>query len=128
MPAGHNFQLAKPTVSVNGDNTLLGTDVRQVTEHIYQYVKSPSVSKPATVTITVPAGQVAHYTFGPHYPDHKVDNVSSFKYDGPFTVTNNSDQNGVYLYVVAFEADADGNAEANDQSPVVLAHFKINKS
>ncbi len=124
---GNNFQLAKPTIVLNADSAELGTVLRPLGEFIAQYVKEPEVTKPCTVVITANMAHVVHYTWGPQYPTHKVDNISCFKYTGPITVTNNVHQDGTVLYVASFVKDADGNAEPNNQSPVVIAKFKVDK-
>jgi hypothetical protein len=124
---GSNFQLTKPTVTLNGSSVALGTTLRQVTEYLYQYVNEPVTTKPTTVAVSTQPTYVVHYTFGPQYPTHKVDNISCFKYTGSFTVTNNHGQDGTTINFVAFKKDGDGNAVPNDQSPVVVAKFKVHK-
>lgn len=125
---GNHFQKTKPTIVLNGDANELGTTLRSLGEYISQYVNEPEVTKPCTVTMTVPSGCVVHYTYGPQYPSNKVDNISCFKYEGAITLTNNKAQDGTTIYAVAFEKDSDDKPLSNPQSPLVIAKFKINKN
>jgi len=129
MPAlhGNNFQKTKPTIVLNGNANELGTVLRPLGEYISQYVNEPEVTKPCTVTMTIPTGCVVHYTFGPQYPTAKVDNISCFQYTTGFSLTNNKGQDGTTIFAVAFEKDSSNKPLSNPQSNVVIAKFKIDK-
>ncbi len=120
---GQVMTLTKPTVAIAGAS--LGSLI-EVTEHLYKYTLIPEKTTSATVTITVPANTVVHYTFGPQHPSMKVDNISCFKYTTPLTFTNNKSTNGTTLYITAFkDTAADGVAEYNDQSACVTCTFFV---
>lgn len=121
---GNNFQRTKPAIILNGGGTLGST--HQVTEFLYKYDNEPTATNPCTVTMTVPSGSVVYYTYGPQHPTPKVDNISCFKYTTGFTLTNNVNQDGICIYAAAFkDTDADGWADFNDQSAVVVAKFHV---
>lgn len=123
---GHNFQLTAPTIVLNSDAAELGSTKRNLGEYITQYVNTPQVTKPCTITITPGTpGNVLHYTWGPQYPTHRVDRINCFVYSAPIVLTNNKSQDGTTIYVAEFSPDAAGNAAPNDQSPVVIAKFFI---
>lgn len=124
MAHGQVFTYTEPTIVLNGSSGNLGTTKRNVTEFCKQYTLTPSVSNPCTVTIS--GSGLIYYTFGPQAPTSKPDNITCFKYSGPITLTNNKNQDGIYLMVVAFEDDGSGNPKPNVQSNVVVAKFHVN--
>jgi hypothetical protein len=112
--------------TIPGESDTKFTQIRKYGEFMYQYIKVPVTANPTTVTITVPAGTIVNYTYGPQYPSYKPDNISCFQYTGPIVIQNNKGSDGTWIYATAFRA-VNGKATSNDQSPLLIANFKVHK-